>query len=185
MNSGQREGILHLGCWAHARRKFFDLAEREPWAAEAVERIRALYQVEREAKERGLAREDITAMRKEKSAPLLLELKAWLQERRERLLPASDLRGAFEYTLSQWDRSMRYVEDGQLHIDNNFSERCIRPSVIGRKNWLLAGSHEGAKRSAVIYSLIAHADSWASSPSPTSGMCSPGLRTTRPNGSRN
>lgn len=151
---GKREGISHLGCWAHARRKFFDLAEREPWAVEAVERIRALYQVEREAKEQGFAREGIAALRREKSAPLLVELNAWLLERRERLLPASDLRGAFEYTLSQWDRLTRYVEDGQLHIDNNFSERCIRPLVIGRKNWLFAGSHEGAKRSAVIYSLI-------------------------------
>lgn len=121
---------------------------------EAVEKIRALYQVERESKEQGLAREGIAALRREKSAPLLVELKAWLLERRERLLPASDLRGAFEYTLSQWDRLTRYVEDGLLHIDNNFSERCIRPLVIGRKNWLFAGSHEGAKRSAVIYSLI-------------------------------
>lgn len=151
---GKREGVAHLGCWAHARRKFFELSESEPWAAEAVEKIRALYQVEREAKERQLDPEDIAALRKERSAPMLAELHAWLLERRERLLPASGLRGAFEYTLGQWERLARYVEDGRLHIDNNFSERCIRPLVIGRKNWLFAGSHEGAKRAAVVYSLI-------------------------------
>jgi transposase len=146
-------GITHIGCWSHARRKFYDIKDSEPEANELVKIIGKLFLVEKEAKEKQFSYEGIKLLREQKSVPILKELKIRLDKMKNRYLPKSPMAGAITYALNQWDKLNVYVTDGRLEISNNFSERCIKTVVIGRKNWLFAGSHEGAKRSAMMFSL--------------------------------
>jgi transposase len=159
------QGVVHLGCWAHARRGFTDVLKaagvNPPYrnappgiSREAVEHIRLLYAVEAEAREKELAREEIYEIRQEKSKPELALFKAWLQERLPRIPPKSLLGKAVAYTLGQWPRLEKYLDDGMLSIDNNFVENAIRPVALGRRNWLFAGTPEGAEASATLYSLV-------------------------------
>lgn len=151
-----REGITHQGCWAHARRKFFDARETAPLeGAMVMLMIKALYQVEEEALEQELKPPEIAALRAEKARPVLDKLEAYLRKLEQRpVLPQSPLGKAVAYALGRWDALCLYITDGLLVIDNNSCERSMRRVAVGRKNWLFAGSVAGGHRAAVLYSLI-------------------------------
>lgn len=155
-NLAGRSGVTLLACWAHARRKFFDAREHDPQRAELVLTwIQQLYAVERYAKEEALTPDEIYALRQERSKPVLDEMKAWLTDLagNPMILKKSPIGAALNYVLPLWDRLSTYVKDGRYLVDNNPIENAIRPLVLGRKNYLFAGSHEGAKRLAMIYSF--------------------------------
>ncbi|VVE86065.1 transposase [Pandoraea sputorum] len=150
-----RDGtVIEAGCWAHARRKFFDLYKLDgsPIAEEALRRIGALYAVEREV--RGQTPDVRLSARKQRSAPLLTELKAWLEHSLSQVSAKSGLAKAIRYSLGHWHALTHYCEDGRVEVDNNTAERAIRPLVLGRRNYLFAGSDGGGESAAVIYSLI-------------------------------
>jgi transposase len=151
-----REGITYQGCWAHARRKFFDARDTAPQeGAMVMLMIKFLYQVEVEAEEQKLKPPEIAALRAEKAQPMLDKLKAYLLELQQRpVLPQSPLGKAVAYTLGRWEALCLYIADGRLVIDNNSCERSMRRVAVGRKNWLFTGSAAGGHRAAVIYSLI-------------------------------
>jgi transposase len=127
---------IELGCWMHARQKFFDLfkADQTPMAKEALERIAKLYEIEANGKD--LNCEARTQLRAEKSLPILKALHTWLIETRVRTAHGGTSAKAIDYTLRRWDSLSRYAETGDLPIDNNVVENVIRPIAIGKKNWL-------------------------------------------------
>jgi hypothetical protein len=146
--------IQEAACWAHVRRKFYDLvvAHKSPVATEALERIGALYAIEKEI--RGRAPEERREVRRARSQPLLESMKRWLEETLEKLSRKSDTALAVRYALGRWEALLRYVDDGRLEIDNNAAERALRAVALGRKNYLFAGSDRGGESAAAIYSLI-------------------------------
>jgi len=147
--------IAEVGCWAHARRKFTDAQTSDPGrAATACAFIRRLYDVEDNAKEFGLSAEERGALREREAAPILDEFQAWLEDERLRVLPKSGMGQAIGYVLENWEAFKRYTEDGRLAIDNNIAERALRQVAVGRKNWMFAGSHDGASRAAILYSVL-------------------------------
>jgi transposase len=154
------EDITLMGCLAHARRKFDEVLKanrksgnKKKLAAEvALEYIRKLYALEKEAKE--LTPDERYLMRQEKAKPIMDAFGDWLRETYPQTPPKGLLGKAIKYTLNQWSRLTVYLENGILRPDNNLAENAIRPFVIGRKNWLFAGSPEGAQASALFYSLI-------------------------------
>src|SRR5882757_6061344 len=155
---GRKPGpIIEAMCWAHARRKFFDLARlnKAPIATEAVERIDVLFAIEREIN--GLAPQERLRVRQERSRPLIVELQAWLREQRAKLSRSNDTAKAINYCLSRWDAFTRFLHDGRLCMSNNAAERELRTVAVGRRNWTFAGSDEGGRRAAAIYTLIATA----------------------------
>ena len=153
-----QNGITHLACWAHARRKFIDVQRAQPKgktgsADVALGLMGKLYGVERDLKEI----DDITQRtleRNMRSVPVLDELRAWLDKRKNAVPPKGKLGEALAYLDKYWPKLIRYVERGDLPIDNNRAENAIRPFVIGRKNWLFADTPAGAHASARIYSLV-------------------------------
>jgi transposase len=149
--------ITEAACWAHARRKFFDLARlsKAPIAAEAVKRIDVLFAIEREIN--GLMPRERLRVRQERSRPRIIELQTWLREQRARLSKNSDTTKAINYSLNRWDAFTRFLDDGRLCMSNNAAERELRAVALGRKNWTFAGSDEGGRRAAAIYTLIATA----------------------------
>jgi transposase len=149
--------IIEAACWAHGRRKFFDLARlsKAPIATEAVKRIDVLFAIEREIN--GVAPEGRVRVRQERSRPLIVELQGWLREQRARLSRNNDTTKAINYCLSRWDAFTRFLEDGRLCMSNNAAERELRAVAVGRRNWTFAGSDEGGRRAAAIYTLIASA----------------------------
>ena len=149
--------IIEAACWAHGRRKFFDLARlsKAPIAAEAVKRIDVLFAIEREIN--GLAPHERLRVRQERSRPLIVELEAWLLEQRAKLSKNNDTTKAINYCLSRWDAFTRFLDDGRLCMSNNAAERELRAVAVGRRNWTFAGSDEGGRRAAAIYTLIATA----------------------------
>ena len=152
---GRKPGpIVEAACWAHARRKYFDLARimKAPIAVEAIERIDALFAVEREIN--GASAERRLAVRDERSRPLISELEIWLRQQRAKLSPKSETARAIDYSLKRWPAFARFLDDGRLCMSNNAAEREIRAIAIGRHNWTFAGSDEGGKRAAAIYTLI-------------------------------
>ena len=146
-------GISEVACWAHVRRKFFDIHKTNgaPLAGQALEQIGALYGVEDAA--RGLPPHLRRAIRQSRAGPLLDKLMAWLEATLQRISGKSEIAVAIRYARSRWDQLTRYRDDGRLEIDNNAAERSIRAIALGRKNWLFAGSHSGGERAAAIYSL--------------------------------
>ena len=146
--------IREAACWAHVRRKFYDLvaAHKSPVATEALERIGALYAIEREI--RGRSPEERREVRNERARPLLESLKQWLEATLGKLSIKSDTALAVRYALGRWEALLRYVDDGRIEIDNNAAERALRVVALGRKNYLFAGSDAGGERAAAIYSLI-------------------------------
>ena len=147
-------GVTEVACWAHVRRKFFDIhaANGSPLAKEALERIAALYGVEGVA--RGRPADERCRIRQLRAGPLLGDIKAWLEAIVSRLSSKNALATAIRYALSRWTELTRYRDDGRLEIDNNAAERAIRTIALGRKNWLFAGSNDGGLRAAAIYTLI-------------------------------
>ena len=176
--AGSGGKIIEVACWAHARRKFYD-AQRSSGAVahDALARIGQLYAIEREVAEvrHGESAEGTTcadswselsgderaariaAVRGERAKPLLDSFGKWLGEQRGKALPKSPIGQAIGYALSNWTALCRYSEDGDLAIDNNLAERTLRPQAIGRKNWVFAGSDNGARTAAVLYTMIASA----------------------------
>ncbi len=148
------ERILEAGCWAHVRRKFYDLTQAgpAPLAEEALQRIAALYAVEADI--RGRPPDQRRAARQARAGPRLSELKAWLQASLSQVSTKSGLASAIKYALARWPALVRYVDDGRIEIDNNAAERAIRAVALGRKNYLFAGSDAGGKRAALVYSII-------------------------------
>ncbi len=146
--------IVEVACWAHARRKFFDLARimKAPIAMEAIERIDALFAIEREIN--GAPPERRLTVRNERSRPLMDELKTWLTRQRAMLSPKSETARAIDYSLKRWPAFTRFLDDGRLCMSNNAAEREIRAIAVGRHNWTFAGSDEGGRRAAAIYTLI-------------------------------
>ena len=151
------EGVTELGCWAHARRKWFDqhAASGSAIAQEALARIGVLYRIEEAV--RDMTVQARHAHRQQHAVPALAGLKAWLDELHPKVLGNSGTARALAYTLRRWDALARYVEDGRYPIDNNAIENAIRPIAVGRKNWLFAGSEQAGRRAAAIMSLLATA----------------------------
>ncbi len=158
---------IEVGCMMHARRYFVRAVDAQDLRAlPAVAQIRALYAVEREAKDRGLDAEGRRALREERARPLLGELHDWLEAMASRATPKSPLGKAIGYTQKRWIALTRYLGDGRLEIDNGEVERLIRLVALGRKNFLFAGSDAGAERAAVAYTVLAtctlhELDPWA------------------------
>jgi transposase len=161
----QRPDIVHLGCWAHARRKFVKVVKvrkknrskrvnPKSLADEALDYIGDLYQIEKEAKRQELDAAQIYQLRQHKAKPLLNEFKDWLEAKRPLTPPKGLLGQAISYTLANWEKLIIYIQDGRLRPDNNLVENAIRPFVVGRKNWLFAGSPDGAVASATFFTLI-------------------------------
>jgi transposase len=149
--------IIEAVCWAHARRKFFDLAKinKAPIASEVVARIDWLFAIEREIN--GLAPQQRVGVRTERSRRSIIELESWLREQRARVSKNSDTGKAIDYSLKRWTALTRFLDDGRLCMTNNAAERELRAIAVGRKNWTFAGSDEGGRRAAAIYTLIATA----------------------------
>lgn len=154
--NGLYEGgrIVEAACWAHTRRKFFDVhaATGSAVAQEALERIGALYEVERSIS--GKPPHERRRQRQARSRPLAEALKAWAETILPQLSRRSELAGAFRYMLARWPALTRAFDDGRIALDNNPAERALRGVAIGRKNYLFAGSDRGAERAAALYSLI-------------------------------
>ncbi len=150
------EGIIPLNCWAHARRKFIDAQSFDnAKASEVLTQIQLLYAVEKHCVENNYTADEIKNYRQQHAVPLLTTLHQILQTQLLSSLPKSPLGIALQYTLARWDKLNVYLQDGNLRIDNNLVENSIRPVAIGRKNYLFAGNHEAAGRSAMLYSLFA------------------------------
>lgn len=152
-----KQGIAELGCWVHARRKFFELhkANKSEIAAEALQRIAALYRIEQQAREMSV--EDRHAHRQHHARPLVDALFEWLIKLRPTIAGKSGTANAIEYSLRRRAALTRYLDDGRYPIDNNAIENAIRPIALGRKNWLFAGSEKAGRRTAAIMSLLATA----------------------------
>ena len=147
--------ITLLSCMAHARRKFDEALQNDPETAGYVlTEIQKLYDVERQAREQNLSFDDRRSLRIEKSLPVLTDLEIWMKKKVVEVLPKSAMGIALSYTLGLWNRLIRYIDDGRYEIDNNLVENSIRPVALGRKNYLFAGSHEGAQRAAMMYSFL-------------------------------
>jgi transposase len=148
------ERVQEAACWAHARRAFYELhqANQSPVAAEALERIGALYAIETEI--RGRPPDERMAIRQARAGPLLESLREWLRQILARVSKKSELAKAVSYILTRWTAFTRYRDDGRIEIDNNAAERSLRAVVLGRKNYLFYGSDAGGDRAAAMYSLI-------------------------------
>jgi transposase len=146
--------VAEVACWAHVRRGFFDEVKGSgsPIAKEALERIGALFDVERQIK--GAPPEQRRNVRQHSAKPRLDGLATWLDAQLQRIPRKSDLAGAIRYARSRWPALTAYVDHGQLEISNNAAENAIRPVALGRKNWLFAGSDSGGERAALFYTLI-------------------------------
>jgi transposase len=164
-----QDGIVHMGCWAHVRRKFLDVLKASGIkniksvnnklkglgkAGEALQTIRDLYAIEKESRENKLTPEQVHEKRRMEAKPILEKFEIWLKEIAPTTPPKSKLGKALAYTLGQWHRLIRYLDDGMVGMDNNLAENAIRPFVVGRKNWLFFEQPDGAGAGAILYSLI-------------------------------
>ena len=157
--------IIEALCWSHGRRKFFELADIaasarrgkdaapiSPIALEAVRRIDAIFDIEREIN--GLLTEDRLVVRRLRSAPLVAALEEWMRAERAKLSRHNAVAKAIDYMLTRWPAFMRFLENGRICLTNNAAERALRGLALGRKSWLFAGSERGAERAAIMYTLI-------------------------------
>lgn len=147
--------LIPVGCWGHARRKFIDAElTHSAHAPPFIDEIRKLYLVEAVAREQQLDPQQRKVLRQEKSKPVLEKLLPELEQAVAQNLPQSPLGKAASYCLNEWTALNRYLDDGRLEIDNNLTENAIRPTAVGKKNWLFIGHPEAGWRSAVIYSIV-------------------------------
>jgi len=143
------------GCLAHARRRFVDALEHDPSQGhEVVTELRSLYAIEGRAREKAMTAEQRHQLRQELSVPILARIKDRLDALQSTVLPQSPLGKAVSYALAEWPALNRYLQDGRVEIDNNLTENALRPSCVGKKNYLFFGHPEAGWRSAVIYSII-------------------------------
>jgi hypothetical protein len=151
----ERDGeLILIGCWAHVRRGFHEALVEGRSAAWLVGQIGRLYAVEKQLREQKAGPQLRAAVRAWQSRPILERLRRALEVVRRRVLPKSLLGQAIDYTLARWNALIRYVEDGRLDIDNNACENSIRPTAVGKKNFLFVGHPEAGQRSALIYSVL-------------------------------
>ena len=147
--------VQHVGCMAHVRRKFFEARDQAPDDAKLVlAAIQSLYRIEQQAKAAGLSGADLVGLREREARPMLAALGNLFDAIAGKYRPQSPMAKAIGYARGQWPAIKRYVEVAEARIDNNSSEQAIKPVVIGRKNWMFAGSAEGGRRAAVLYSLV-------------------------------
>jgi transposase len=152
---GRKPGpILEAACWAHGRRKFFELADlqKAPLVIEAVRRIDELFAIEREIN--GKPPDERRSVRQERSKPLVDALDAWLRQQRRALSSKSPMAKAMDYSLKRWPAFTRFLDDGRLCMSNNAAERAVRGVAVGRRNWTFCGSDSGGRRAAAMYTLI-------------------------------
>src|SRR5690606_34100216 len=150
-----RKEITLLNCMAHGRRRFDEAKDNDfARASYVLTEMQKVYVIEREAREKGLSHEERFTLRQEKSVPILVALKNWMIENYKAVVPKSPIGQALHYCLERWDKLMLYTTNGILEIDNNLVENAIRPVAVGRKNYLFAGSHNGAQRAAMLYSFL-------------------------------
>lgn len=150
-----RDGITLMHCMAHARRYFTEALNNDADRANFVlERIQLLYTIERTCKEMALTNDQRREVRQKEAVPVLDQLGKWMKAQYVEVLPKSPIGKALAYSIERWDKLSLYTTDGMLNIDNNPVENSIRPVAIGRKNYLFCGSHEAAKRTAMLYSLL-------------------------------
>jgi hypothetical protein len=153
-------GLIHLGCMAHARRKFTDALKaqgrnrKRGKAHRCLTLIRKLYRIEKQARQLKLTPQERYAHRQKQARPVIIETRTWLDDVLPQIAPSSATGMALNYLHNEWDQLIRYLDDGRLEIDNNLAENAIRPFVVGRKNWLFSASVKGVKVSANLYSLI-------------------------------
>ena len=151
----EKKDLIHLNCVAHARRYFYDAMENDPMAEQALSMFQQLYAIEREARESMMTPEQRHMLRLNKALPIWDTLGKWIHETHKTVLPKSALGKAVNYCIPRWNSLMNYLRNGYLEIDNNLIENAVRPIALGRKNYLFAGSHEAAKRAAMMYSFFA------------------------------
>jgi hypothetical protein len=155
--------ITEASCWAHGRRKFFELADvaakargqlsvLAPLAVEAVKRIDAIFDIEREINGRSI--DERRAARRERVVPLVSDLESWMRKERAKLSRHNDVAKAMDYMLKRWGTFAHFLDDGRICLTNNAAERALRGIALGRKSWLFAGSDRGGERAAVVYTLI-------------------------------
>jgi transposase len=152
--AGRKPGpITEAACWAHGRRKLFELAElqKAPLAIEAVRRIDELFAIEREIN--GLSPDQRVAVRRKRSKPIVEELETWMRQERRKLSSGNPLAKAMHYSLKRWQALTRFLDDGRICMSNNAAERALRGIAVGRRNWTFAGSDSGGRRAAAIYTL--------------------------------
>jgi transposase len=150
-----KDGVLPLGCWAHARRKFEEaLKEDKARASYALEQIGLLYDVERQADAENLSCDERAELRVRLSYPIMRVFEKWIVNQYPQALPGGRMKKALHYTYHIYHRLSRYHLDGRYHIDNNLAENAIRPLALGRKNYLFCGNHSAAEDAAVMYSLL-------------------------------
>jgi transposase len=153
----QRKDIEGYGCIAHARRKFTDIVKtvkKVGKAHHALVTIGKLYQIEKEAREKEMNAQQRKALRSEKAKPILKKFKEWLESSINQVPPQSAIGKAINYCINQWPYLEKYSDDGEVEIDTNLVENAIRPLALGRRNWLFAGSVEGAESSCIFFSLL-------------------------------
>jgi transposase len=153
--AGRKPGpIIEAACWAHGRRKLYELADlqKAPIAIEAVKRIDALFAIEREIN--GLAPDQRLAVRRERSKPFVDGLEKWLRQERRKLSSKNALAQAMDYSLKRWAAMTRFLDNGRICMSNNAAERAVRGIAVGRRNWTFCGSDTGGARAAAIYTLI-------------------------------
>jgi transposase len=150
------DGRTRVGCWAHARRRFFDALATAPEAREAMDLILALYRVEAQAREAEVVRTAAhRELRQRHSVPVLEQLRAWLEQQAPRHPPKGPLGQAISYAMKQWDALSRFVSDERLPLDNNRSEAALRKAALGRKNFLFVGHEAAGENLAGLYALVA------------------------------
>jgi transposase/uncharacterized coiled-coil protein SlyX len=151
----ERSGIIHLSCWAHARR-YFDkaLSNDQQRASIVLKLIQLLYAIEALAREANMNHAQRHALRLEKSLPIINAIGSYIYDERSKVLPKSPIGVAFEYCANRWISLQNYLKDGMLEIDSNLIENSIRPLALGRKNYLFAGNHEAAENIAMFYSFF-------------------------------
>jgi transposase len=148
-------GMVEVGCWAHARRHFHQALENDSSRMRTVLLLIAqLYAIERTTRERNLRGEELRLLREHEARPVLERLHAYLLQIREELLPKSEAGQAVAYTLKNWTALTRYVDNPDLSIDNNHTERALRCFAVGRANWTFFGSDRGGKTAAVLRSFV-------------------------------
>jgi transposase len=154
LNHKLRAQVERAGCWAHARRKFHEAREESQLAVQALADIQKLYRIEAELREQKADAALRLATRQRESRPTLAKIETDLRAAAARYLPKSLTAKAIFYTLDQWERLQVYTRHGHMEIDNNLVENAIRPTAVGKKNWLFFGSEEAGQTSAIIYSLL-------------------------------
>jgi hypothetical protein len=153
--TGKRKGIVHAGCHGHARRGFEKSLDNDNKRSKHVLKIyRKLFAIEEEASAQNMTPEERLELRKEKSAPTMEKYKEWLDTEIQNVRPKDKIGKAILYVLGNWKELTRYLEDGRIELSNNLIENLFRPLALGRRNYLFAGSEQGARRLACLYTIL-------------------------------